>query len=149
MRRLGDVELIGELMLGLPINREFKALALHYKGICLKYRRDFDEAQRLLEQSFEEAAPEYKGRVLQSIGAAYHHRGAVDEAIPFFVEAAKAAREYDPLTVVQSQWVIAIGRSVHGDHRRALSDLEELFPRVCGSANIIRLYTTTSSTALP
>ncbi len=117
-------------MLTLPIPTHLKAIARSYQGACLKHEGHFNEALRILEQAVEESPLEFKGRALHILGATRHDRGEVDAAIPLFLAAGEAANGYDPFALLQSHWMIAIGRGIHGDHNRALADLENLFPLV-------------------
>jgi hypothetical protein len=78
----------------------------------------------------EEATPQYKVRALQAIGATYYEQGEVDAALPFYIAARKAAVGCDLMTLIESQRMIAVVRSIHGDHKQALKDIENLFPLV-------------------
>jgi len=129
-RQMDAVAQISELMLGLPIPEQMKALARYYQGVCLYLQREFDGAQQVFERTFDEVAPEYQGRALHHLGLIHHDRGEIDAAVPFFFEALKAAKGYDPLTEISTHWFLAIDRSIHGDHKRAVADLENLFPLV-------------------
>src|SRR5437763_15374753 len=52
----------------------------------------------------------------------------VEAAIPYYLAAARIAREHDVQTFVIAQRMIAVVHSIYGDHLRALDDLERLFP---------------------
>jgi hypothetical protein len=58
----------------------------------------------------------------------HHEQGQFNEALPFYLAAQKAAVNCDVTTWVESQWMVAVIRSIHGDHRQSLSDLEKIFP---------------------
>jgi len=129
-RQMDAVAGISEVMLGLPIPEQMKAVARYYQGQCAHQSGDFEDAQRIFGKAVEEVAPEYRGRALHALALTYHDLGQIDAAVPLLVEALKAAREHDPLTRIYSHWFLAIERSVQGDHKRALADLENLFPLV-------------------
>ena len=115
-------------MLALRISSRLKSVARHYQALCAKQKGDYENARKLLERVVEEAPAQYKVRAVQAIGATYHEQGEVDAALPFYVAAGKAAIDCDPMTLAWSQKMIAIVRSIHGDHQQALDDLERLFP---------------------
>src|SRR5215212_10959144 len=129
-KRIETVDQASRMMLGLPISRELTGVAHYYQAICAKRKGDIEESRRLLVRVMGEASPQYRARALHVIGTTYHEQGDIDEALPFYAMAAKTAGNCDPLTLVGSQSMIAIVRSVHGDHKQALDDLERLFPLV-------------------
>ncbi|PYP83807.1 MAG: hypothetical protein DMF61_22015 [Blastocatellia bacterium AA13] len=129
-RQMDTVARISELMLGLPISAQMKALARYYQGVCLYHQRDFQEAREVFECAVDEVAPEHKGRVLHQLGMVSYDCGEIDAAVPFLLEALTAAKGYDPLTSLDVHWFLAIDRSIRGDHKHALADLENLFPLV-------------------
>src|SRR5436853_2765939 len=129
-RRINEVDELVELMLALPLDRHSNAVAQSYRALRLKDQRDFEGARSLLGRVIEQAAPRHKARVLQAIGSAYYAEGRFDDALPFFTEAGKTALERDPFTLIQSRQMTAVVRSINGDHKRALADLESVFPWV-------------------
>ena len=129
-RRLDEVEELIEWMLALPLDRHSKAVAQSYRALLSKDQRDFEGARSLLGRVIEEAPPQHKARVLQAVGLTYNDEGRLDEALPFFTAAGKAARDCDPVISIQSRQMIAVVRSINGDHKRALADLEGIFPWV-------------------
>ena len=128
--QMDAVAAISELMLGLPIPEQMKALARYYQGVCLYFQGACDRAQEVFERAVDEVAPEYQGRALHHLGMVCHERGEIDAAVPFLLEALKAAKGCDPHTTIGAHWFLAIDRSIRGDHKRALADLENLFPVV-------------------
>ena len=129
-RQMNAVEQASQLMLALPISKELKAIARYYQAVCIKREGDFDGARRLLERVAEEAPPKFRARAILTIGATYYERGEAEAALPFYLAAGKAARDCDLSTLARSQKMIAVVRSIHGDHKQALADLERLFPMV-------------------
>ena len=129
-KQMNAVERAAQSILALPISRQVEGIAFYYQGLCKWQQGDLDCGHRLLERAVEEALPQYKPRALHAIGVMYHEAGKVEAALPFYVAAGKAAANCDPLTLALSQRVIAVVRSIHGDHKQALKDIENLFPLV-------------------
>lgn len=129
-RRMDVVEQLSQIMLVLPASSQLKSVARHYQALCAKRQGDYEGARKVLEHVVEEATPQYKAIALQIIGATHYERREVDKALPFYIAAGKAATNCDLLTWAESQRMIAIVRSIHGDHHQALKDIENLFPLV-------------------
>jgi tetratricopeptide (TPR) repeat protein len=129
-RQMDAVEQASLVMLALPISKELKAVALYYQAICTWRRGHADEARHTLERVIEEAPPDYRARALLTMGTTYCGQDQVEAALAFYLAAGRAAGEHDLLTFAESQKMIAVVRSIHGDHRQALDDLEQLFPLV-------------------
>jgi len=117
-------------MFALPISKELKAVARYYQAICKWKQGQADEARRTLERVTEEASSHYRAQAFLTIGATYFGQGRTEAALPFYLAAGRVAGEHDLLTFAESQKMIAVVRSIHGDHRQALDDLERLFPLV-------------------
>lgn len=117
-------------MLALPLSAQLESVARYYQALCTWRRGDRDGARRSLERVSEESPQQYRARALQIIGLTYHECADVDAALPFYVAAGKAAANCDLLAAAESQEMIAVVRSIHGDHEQALADLEKLFPLV-------------------
>ena len=129
-RQMNAVEQASRIMLVLPLSGQLRSIARNYQALCAKQKGDFDGARILLERVIEEAPLQYKARAIQAIGATHYESGEVDKALPFYVAAGKAAMDCDLLTLAESQQMIAVIRSIHGDHQQALNDLEQLFPLI-------------------
>ena len=129
-RRMDVVQQASQLMLALPISHESRLVALFYDRLCTMEQYGLEGTRHLAELVLEEAMPQHRARALESIGATYYAEGRVDDALPFYLAATKQAAGCDLVTLVQSQCMISVGRSIHGDHRQALDGLEKLFPLV-------------------
>jgi tetratricopeptide (TPR) repeat protein len=129
-RQTDIVEQVSQVMLALPISGQLRSVTRHYQALCTKQKGDYNGARKLLERVVEEATPQYKARALQVIGATYHEQGNIDASLPFYLAACKASISCDPSTLVESQRNIALIRSIQGDHKQALEDIENLFPLV-------------------
>ena len=127
IKQIEAIDQASQLMLALPLSRELKGVARYYQAICAKRKGNFEGAHRLLEWALEEAPPQYRARVLLTTGATYQARGEIDAALSFCIAAGKAAANGDLLTLLESQWGIAVIRSMYGDHKQSLSDFERLF----------------------
>jgi hypothetical protein len=128
-RQMSAVEQATQLMLALPLSKQLESIARYYQALCTWRQGEVDNT-RQFERALEESPPQYRARALQALGLTYHERGELDAALPFFLAAGRAAANCDLLTLVESQEMIAVVRSMHGDHKQALADLEGLFPLV-------------------
>ncbi len=129
-RQLDVVEQVTQVMLALPISDELKNVGLFFQAKSLSWQKDFNRARQILESVVEKATPKYEARALQCIGATYFESGQPGAALPFYLSAGKIAADCDLVTVVESQKMTAVVRSIHGDHKQALALLENLFPLV-------------------
>ena len=129
-KQMGAVEQASQLMRALPVSAQVESIARYYEALCTWRRGDTDSARQSLERVVEGAPPQYRARALQIIGLTHHECGEVDAALQFYVAAGKGAAKGDLSTLVESQRMTAVVRSIHGDHKQALADLEKLFPLV-------------------
>ncbi len=129
-QQMDAVEQVSQMMFALPLSGQLRSIAQHYQALCAKQKGDYENARKLLELVLDETTPQYMARTLQAIGLTYHAQGKVDTALSFYVEAGNSAIDCDPLTMALSQSMIAVVRSIYGDHKQALDDLEQLFPLV-------------------
>jgi tetratricopeptide (TPR) repeat protein len=83
-----------------------------------------------LDRVADSPALGFRERAIFELGATYFKQNNIAQALYFYTEAAKAAKQIDPLVYVQSIWMSAACSGVNGDHRRASSDLEQLLPLV-------------------
>jgi tetratricopeptide (TPR) repeat protein len=132
-KQMNAVEQASQVMLALPISNQLESIGRYYQALCRWQQGDTDSA-RQFERAAEEAPPQYRARALQALGLTYHKRGEPDAALPFYLAAGKASANCDLLTLAESQWMTAEVRSIHGDHKQALAELERLFPLVSAVA---------------
>ncbi|HWO00657.1 MAG TPA: hypothetical protein VNS63_15470, partial [Blastocatellia bacterium] len=123
------IEQASQLMLALPISEQLEGVAQYYQVLSSWRRGEIDNPHQF-ERAVEVAPAPYRARALQAIGSAYYEHGDVVAALPYYVEAVRSAGCSDLLTLSESQQMIAVVRSVHGDHKQALADLERLIPLV-------------------
>jgi tetratricopeptide (TPR) repeat protein len=129
-REMSAVKYASQLMVALPASKKLKSIALYYEALCSKQQGDVEGAQKSFEQVVQEAIPQYKARALQNVGAIYHNQGEIVEALPFYLAAEKIAAGCDLVTLAETQRMIAVVRSINGDHKGAIDDLEKLLPLV-------------------
>ncbi len=132
-RQMDIVKQASDLLLGLPLPREFKSIAHYYKGFCIKRRGQFDEARALFEMVADEAPIRYRARAIIALGSIAFDSGDYQSATPLYIEGSRTAllaREFDPLAAYYTQFMLAVLRSVDGDHRGALTELEKIFTLV-------------------
>ena len=133
LREMNTVEEVAELTMALPLPRDYERAAQYYKALCVGRRGDVPEAVSLLERVAEDAPPHYRARALQSIGTVLlWNTPDKQTASKMFAEACYFASRHagDVFTVVNSRWMLAVIKSMEGDHQGSLDDLESLFPLV-------------------
>lgn len=129
-KRMDTVEQASQLMLALPISNQLESIARHYQALCTWRQGDSERARQSLTRVAEEASPQYRARALHIIGLTHHEHGDLEEALRFYLASGKAADNCDLPTLIESQRMTAAVRGTYGDHKRALADLEKLFPAV-------------------
>jgi tetratricopeptide (TPR) repeat protein len=122
------VEQASQLMSALSIFEKSKSVAVYYEALCKKQRGDIEGARQYLKQVADGPLQQYRARALQNLGATYFEKGNATKALPFYLAAQKVSAGCDITTQVESQWMIAVVRSIYGDHKQSLNDLESLFP---------------------
>lgn len=135
MRETQIVEQVGQMLMNIPLPQGYFSIGQYYKALSLTKRGDISSSTAILEQlAASPATPiKYRARALKAIGGNHLDLGNFDESLRFFLEACRAASpKYggDLLTATLSPWMIAVLRSIDGDHKRALEDLENLSPFV-------------------
>jgi hypothetical protein len=133
LRQLHVVEQVVEALLRLPLSSQFASAVRYFEALCVLRRGELAEARAILEAVAEEAPLAYRSKAMLTLAALSHESGDPESSLVFCVEASRAAASNgwcDPKTLVISQRNIAIHKSLKGDHRGALADLENLFPLV-------------------
>jgi tetratricopeptide (TPR) repeat protein len=127
-RQMDVVGQASQLILALPLSEKLKAAAHHYQALYTWRQGDVEEARRILSRVVDTASPLYQARSLLTTGATYFGQGDLEAALPHYLAAAKFAKEQDLQTFATAQRMIAVVRSIYGDHQQAINDLERLFP---------------------
>jgi len=124
------VEQASQWMLALPLSSELKLVAQYYQAICAWKQGKAGAVNQIFSFALDKASPGYQGQGLLTVGATYFGQGKFEMALPYYLNAAQASREHDLLVFAASQKMIAVVRSIYGDHHQALAELERLFPTV-------------------
>ena len=132
-RRVDDLAELSRLLIRLPLPRKYEQVGYYYHALSIKRsgKGDLEQSARLLEQVAENAPASYRVRAVQSLGGSAFCKKEYGLALSFYAEAARIAsreRICDPVAVVVGQWDVAVIRSLAGDHRQALSLLENVLP---------------------
>lgn len=133
LRQMDAVEQVSHILLELPLPREFRSVADYYQAYCLKRRGQFDEARILFERAADEAPIKYRARAMVGLGSIAFDSGDFQSALPFYIEASKTAihsQAFDPLTAFFTQHIFPVLKSIDGDHRGAIADMERMLPLV-------------------
>jgi len=133
LREMNTVEDVVHLAASLPVPDEHKRAARFYKAVCASRRGEISQAITLLEGVADEGPIHYRARALQSIGTILlWNTDDKESASRMFTEACYFARKHaeDIFTVLNSRRMLAVMKSMEGDHQGALTDLESLFPLV-------------------
>jgi len=152
-RQMRTVQETSQLLLNLPLGREYESVGRYYRALCIYRRGGSSEARMLLEQEVGELPLRFRAKALLAISATYYQSGDLTSFLLLNVEASRAATSSglrDPHTFVKSQQHLAILKSIDGDHRGALADLERLFPlaRVLGQSQPYLYYVHLNSLAV-
>ncbi len=135
MRRTEEAERISEILINAPLPREYEQIGRYYQAMCAMRHGDYPESRAMLECVAEASSMplKYRARALQALAANYHDSGKSNEALRFCLEAANTAllrHGHDLFASATSQWMVAMLKSIDGDHWGALEDIESLFPFV-------------------
>jgi tetratricopeptide (TPR) repeat protein len=137
--RRGDrIEELSQALYALPLPGPYKSAAGYFRALGLRRRGELGTATSLLERVASEPSHEYTSRAIQSLGAEYQFRGDFESALKLYDEAGRRAAEKitsDPMAQLLVQRNIAVVKSLRGDHRGALADLQRMSPfaRAVGS----------------
>jgi tetratricopeptide (TPR) repeat protein len=132
-RRMEIVELISQALINLPLPESFKQVGQYHLTMCIKHQGRRDEAHERLEFLADNISHRYKSRAILSLAGMAFNKSDYQSALPLYVEAGRVAgiqESQDPSVNIIAQRMIAVLKSIDGDHRGALVDLENLFPLV-------------------
>ena len=132
LRRIDAVELASQIMLALPVSSEKKTIARRYQALCLYRKGLFEDARHRLDDLLEdELDPRLRSRALLDKAATHFDVGEIDQSVRFYVDAGQIARDCEPVALITSLRMVAVIKSIHGDHNKAVADLESLMPIGC------------------
>jgi hypothetical protein len=135
LRQLDRLEGLTQALLGLPLPGQYRSAGRYFQGVELIRRGDPEAAKSVLEGVASEPSHRYSARAIQSLGAIYKNCGDLESALKIHIEAGRCAAErgrVDLLTGLFVQRNVAVLKSMHGDHRGALEDLEQISPLAVG-----------------
>jgi tetratricopeptide (TPR) repeat protein len=138
-RRMDLVGEIGSVLTSLPLSRQFEAVGRYYKGLAMLRENNLTEARVILERAASEAPPFFRAMATLSIGVSFLKTGDLEAALFAYNETPALSRRNgspDPLVSYISRSNAAVVKSMWGDHRAALADLEALFPVARSLASI-------------
>ena len=133
LRLLDVVEQSSQLLLTLPLSDKYRSIGHYYEASCLHGKGRFTEERTVLERLTEKLPPAFRAKVLIALSATYGESGDLQSFLSLSIEAGRAAAcydLYDPQSIVISQRNIVVIKSINGDHRGALADLEKTLPLV-------------------
>jgi tetratricopeptide (TPR) repeat protein len=128
MRDLGTLEEASQVLMNLPGDAA-RQIGSYYYALSINRKGQTDEAEALLETIADDGPITYRARAIQTLGANYHDKGQLDEALRFQLEALRVASDTNAhglQTALMAHLEISIIKSLDGDHKGALSDLETL-----------------------
>lgn len=122
---------ISQALINLPLPDQYHHRGIYYRGLLIKRQGRFDEARRLQEGLSETAPPEYRARAMLAAGAIAFDSGDLQSALSLSFEANRFFHHRDcrnHLIAIDSSRMIAVVKSVEGEHQTALRILENLAP---------------------
>lgn len=132
-RRLEVVEPISQALINMPLPESFRQVGQYHLAMCVKHQGRRDEAHKQLEALANNISHRYKSRAILSLAGMAFNKSDYQSALPLYIEASRAARTQesnDPSVNIIAQRMITVLKSIDGDHKGALADLESLFPLV-------------------
>lgn len=132
-RQMDVLEQVSQILVNIPLPRRYETVGRYYQAVCAQRfgRGDVERAASLLETVLENALPGYRVKAMISLAANSRHQCDNQSALLLYREAARfASRDgvYDPYATIQSQRMLAVIGGEDGNHRDALTLLENLFP---------------------
>jgi tetratricopeptide (TPR) repeat protein len=131
--RFEVVESVSRALINLPVPGSFKQVGQYYLTMCIKYQGRLDEAQKQFEALADTIPHRYKSRAIISLAGMASEKGDFKSGLPLYVEASRVAGTEgtnDPSVKIIAQRMIAVIKSMEGDHKGALADLNSMFPLV-------------------
>lgn len=133
LRNLSLLEEVSRVLMNLPVDAS-RQIGLYYHALALNRRGYRDVAETLFAAVADNAPITFRARAIQTLGANYLDRGQPDETLRFQIEALRAASDKHAnglQTTLMAHGEIAVVRSLAGDHKGALANIENLWPLAC------------------
>jgi hypothetical protein len=152
-RQRDVVEQASQMLMNLPLSREYRSIGRYYHSFILSLEGRTDEARTLLEKLEVEVPCWYRGRIIMSLAGLEFDNGDFQSALPLYIEvghAATAKGMHDLFTLTETQRQIAVLKSVSGDHNGAVAHLEKIYAlaRTVGSQHPAVWYAYRNSLAV-
>ena len=132
-RQWDELRNVGNILIDSPLPDPFKAIGFYYLGHTVNPRNcgDKQKAHDLLTLATEHAPGPYQVRAILSLAAQEYFAGNKEYALELNLKAAIAsARSQDLHGIIASHKPIAFHYGIEGDSRRALEELESIWPMV-------------------
>lgn len=133
LRQIDTVGQISRLLTSLPLPRQYESISNYYRAIQIKKNGKIDEARTFLGCVADEAPLQFRARAIMSLGITFFESGDFQSALSLYSEAGRAAKylkRLDPITIIGLQAAQSFLKSLDGNHRGALSQLESMLPFV-------------------
>jgi tetratricopeptide (TPR) repeat protein len=131
LRRTEFCNWASSLVLGLDVSPKLQAVAEYYRSLSEPERDGGAEpSRRALIQAADRCLSEHFPRIILVLGRSHHNAGDHREALRYYLEAWKSARDHDALTQMSALWNVAMVDYDRGCYADALRRFEGLFPVV-------------------
>jgi len=151
-RDLNVVNCIGRALIDIPSAQQ---LGSYYLGLALSQggRGDVNRAGSLFEQVASRGSLHFRARAMLALGTNCYISGNLGPAMSFYRDVLRIAmsdRDFDPVTAYFASQMSAVVRSMDGNNRGALADLERMLPlaRAAGSVQPFAYYDYLNSLAV-
>jgi tetratricopeptide (TPR) repeat protein len=131
-RDVSALEEISRILMNLPLETS-RQIGTYYYALAINRKGEIDKAEALLQKLADCAPMTYRARALQTLGANFHDKGQLNEALRLQIEALRVAADRNAnglQTTMLAFWEISSIKSFEDDHKGALADLESLRPLV-------------------
>jgi len=128
-RELDRLDELSHALLALPLPLQYKTAAKYFRGLEMIRRGYLNDAKTLLEVIASKPWHPYSARAILSLGVVFHRLGDFESALKLHFQAGRCSTNKhrpDLFTGVAVQRNLAVFKSMLGDHRGALSDLERM-----------------------
>src|SRR5215471_15188885 len=115
-------------ILALPLDPRVQNVARYYNAYALRRAGVPSETKVVLDKLIDAALPQHRPRIVLALGNCHLATGDVVSSTNLYLEAARIAADTDPLSRCSAIRDLALVRSIRGDHKGSLADLERLFP---------------------
>jgi hypothetical protein len=120
-------------LLNLPLSPQVESVGRYYEALSINRsgRGDTVRAGAIFEEVADRAPIQYRARAMLALAARLVSTGEHRAALPLYGEIVRIAvrdRAVDPGTLYFTGQMTAVVKARNGDHRGAVTDLEEMFP---------------------